>query len=139
MSKTVRDVMTKQPVVLNSDATVKDAAKAMSEHHIGSVVVMERGSPCGIVTDRDITVRAVAAGSDVSRMRLGEICSKSLASVSPDQSVEDAINLMKSKDIKRVLVMSDHTLEGIISLGDLTARGEGEDIQQDLSRAKPNS
>jgi CBS domain-containing protein len=139
MAKTVRDVMTKEPVVLDSDASVRDAAKAMSDRHIGTVVVMEKGTPCGIITDRDITVRAVATGGDPSRMKLGEICSKSFASVRPDQSVEDAINLMKSKDIKRVVVMSDHKLEGILSLGDLNARGEGKDVHEDLSRARPNN
>jgi CBS domain-containing protein len=139
MAKTVRDVMTKEPVAMSSDATVAEAAKAMSEHRIGSVVVMNEGSPYGIVTDRDITVRAVATGSDPSTLKLADICTKALAAVRPDQSVDDAIKIMKSHDVKRVVVMTDHNLEGIVSLGDLTARGEGEDVQADISRAEPNN
>jgi CBS domain-containing protein len=139
MARSVRDVMTKNPVALSSDSSVRDAAKAMSDHRIGTVVVMEKDKPCGIVTDRDITVRAVATGSDPSKTRLSEICSQSLAAVRSDQSVEDAIQVMKSHDVKRVVVMSDSKLEGIISLADLTRIGEGEDVQDDISRAEPNN
>jgi CBS domain-containing protein len=139
LAKTVSDVMTKNPVALSSDSTVIDAAKAMSDFHIGSVVVMEKDKPCGIVTDRDITVRAVATGSDPSKTKLGDICTHDLAAVRPDQSVEDAIQVMKSHDVKRVVVMTDSKLEGIVSLGDLASRGIDEDVQDDISRAEPNS
>src|SRR5947208_13501656 len=139
MAKTVRDVMTKDPVSMSSDSSVTQAAKAMSDFKIGSVVVMEKDMPCGIVTDRDITVRAVATGSDPSKTRLSDICSRSLAAVRPDQSVDDAIQVMKSHDVKRVVVMTGSRLEGIVSLGDLTSRGEGEDVQDDISRAEPNN
>jgi CBS domain-containing protein len=111
----------------------------MCDFRIGSVIVMEEDSPCGIVTDRDITVRAVATGSDPSTTLLADICTPDLAAVRPDQPVDDAIQLMKSHDIKRVVVMTGSQLEGIVSLGDLTARGEGEDVQSDISRAEPNN
>ncbi|HKC19676.1 MAG TPA: CBS domain-containing protein [Candidatus Dormibacteraeota bacterium] len=137
--KTVRDVMTKNPVSMSADSSVVDAAKAMSDFRIGSVVVMERDKPCGIVTDRDITVRAVATGSDPKSTKLSDICSHDLAAVQPDQSVDDAIKMMKSHDVKRVVVMSESKLEGIVSLGDLTARDQGEDVQKDISKAEPTS
>jgi CBS-domain-containing membrane protein len=66
MAKTVRDVMTKNPVALSADSSVTDAAKAMSDHHIGTVVVMEMDRPSGIVTDRDITLRDVLPGAVLS-------------------------------------------------------------------------
>jgi CBS domain-containing protein len=139
MVKTVADVMTKNPVAMSSDSSVLEAAKAMSDFRIGSVVVMEKDRPSGIVTDRDITVKAVATGGDPSKTTLGEICSHDLAAVRPDQSIEDAIKVMKSHDVKRVVVMTDSKLEGIVSLGDLTSRGLGEDVQDDLSKAEPNN
>lgn len=139
MGNTVRDVMTKDPVALSSDSSVTEAAKAMKDFRIGSVVVMEKDKPYGIVTDRDITVRAVATGSDPAKTTLAEICSHDLAAVRPDQSVEDAIQVMKSHDVKRVVVMTDSKLEGIVSLGDLASRGVDEDLQDDLSRAEPNN
>jgi CBS domain-containing protein len=139
MGNTVRDVMTKDPVALSSDSSVTEAAKAMKDFRIGSVVVMDKDKPYGIVTDRDITVRAVATGSDPAKTTLAEICSHDLAAVRPDQSVEDAIQVMKSHDVKRVVVMTDSKLEGIVSLGDLASRGVDEDLQDDLSRAEPNN
>lgn len=139
MAKKVSDVMTKDPVAMRADETVADAAKAMSDMRIGTVVVMDMDRPVGIVTDRDITVRAVASGKDPSTTRLADIASRDLAAVRPDQSVDDAVQMMKSHDIKRLVVMSDSKLEGILSLGDLTMRGEGEDVQKDISRAEPNN
>ena len=139
MAKTVADVMTKDPVAMSADSSVVEAAKAMSDFRIGSVVVMEMDKPCGIVTDRDIAVKAVATGGDPSTTRLADICSRDLAAVRPDQSVDDAVKVMKSHDVKRVLVMTDSKLEGIVSLGDLTSRGMGEDVQDDLSKAEPNN
>jgi CBS domain-containing protein len=131
--------MTRNPVTLSADSPVIDAAKAMKDMKIGTVVVMQDDKPCGIVTDRDITVRAVASGSDPSQTRLGDICSHELAAVRPDQSVDDARQMMKSHDVKRVLVMSDQKLEGIVSLGDLSRKGEGEGVHKDISRAEPNN
>jgi CBS domain-containing protein len=102
-------------------------------------VVTEGGSPCGIVTDRAIILRAVATERDPKAVTLRDICSKTIAAVRPEQPLDDAIALMKSHDVKRVLVMSDRGLAGIVSLGDLTARGVAEDVQEDLSRAEPNN
>ena len=139
MAKTVRDVMTRNPVSMPCDASVTQAAKAMSDHRIGAVVVMDRDTPLGIVTDRDITVRTVATGNDPAGTKLADICSKDVAAVHPDQPVDDAIEIMKSHDIKRVLVIDERRLEGIVTLGDLTARGEGDDVHRDISRSEPNN
>lgn len=139
MVNSIQQVMTKDPIVLRSDASVAQAAMAMKDHWIGAVVVMENGRPCGIITDRDITVRAVAVGKDPSRTPIADVCSRAIASVAPAQSIDDAIKVMKSRDVKRVLVMSGDQLAGIVSLGDLAARGEASDVQLDLSRAEPNN
>ena len=139
MAKTVSDVMTRDPVAMSSGASVKEAAKAMSDMRIGTVVVMEGDKPCGIVTDRDITVRAVATGSDPMSTKLADICSHDIAAVRPDQSVDDAMQMMKSHDVKRVLVMTDSKLMGIVSLADLSRMGKGDDVQKDISKAEPNN
>jgi CBS domain-containing protein len=138
MAKTVGEVMTRNPVALSADSSVVDAARAMSDMRIGTVVVMDGNKPCGIVTDRDITVRAIATGSDPATTKLADISSKDLAVVRPDQSVDDAMQMMKAHDVKRVLVMSESRLEGIVSLGDLAREGDGENVVEDISRAEPN-
>jgi CBS domain-containing protein len=137
MAKTVGEVMTRNPVALSADSSVVDAARAMSDMRIGTVVVMDGNKPCGIVTDRDITVRAIATGSDPATTKLADISSKDLA-VRPDQSVDDAMQMMKAHDVKRVLVISESRLEGIVSLGDLAREGDGENVVEDISRAEPN-
>lgn len=139
LAKTVREVMTKTPISMSADTSVTQAAKAMSDRHVGSVVVMVKDKPLGIVTDRDIAVRAVARRSDLSNTRLADICSMEIAAGRPDQSVDDAIKVMKSHDVKRVLVIDNSKLEGIVSLGDLTAHAHGDELQLDLSRARPNN
>lgn len=143
MAKTVADVMTRNPVTMSSDTSVVDAARAMSDMRIGTVVVMDGATLRGIVTDRDITVRAVATGGDPQKTRLADICSKAIAAVTVDQSIDEAVQMMKSHDVKRVLVMSSGGLEGILSLSDLARAGAGQelqqDVQEDISRAEPNS
>jgi len=92
-----------------------------------------------MLTDRDITVRAVATGSDPAKTKLADICSHDIAAVRPDQTVDDAVQMMKSHDVKRVLVMDDSKIEGIVSLGDLSRLGKDQDVQEDISRAEPNN
>lgn len=122
---TVGQVMTRDAIVMNDKASVVQAAKAMSERQIGAVVVMEEGRPCGIVTDRDITVRAVATGKDPSSTPIGDICTREIATVTPDQSIDDALAAMKAHGVRRVLVMvGGDQLAGIVSLGDLEALDE---------------
>jgi CBS domain-containing protein len=139
MAKTVAEVMTRDPVSMDGKEPVTKAAAAMRDQGIGTVVVMTNGAPCGVVTDRDIAVKAVASGKDPSKMTLDEICSNSVVAVSPDQSVDDAVQVMKSHDVKRVLVMEDKKLTGIISLGDLASRSMEGDLERDLSRSRPNN
>ena len=139
MAKTVSDVMTRDPVAMDGKEPVTKAAAAMRDHGIGTVVVTTAGIPCGVVTDRDIAVKAVATGSDPSKMTLEQICSKSVVAVSPSQSIDDAVQVMKSHDIKRVLVIEGEHLKGIVSLGDLALRSLEGDLERDLSRAEPNN
>jgi len=139
MTNTVAEVMTRNPVAMDAKDPVTKAAAAMRDRGIGTVVVMTDGSPCGVVTDRDITVKAVATGRDPSKMPLEQICSDRIVAVTPDQSVEDAVRVMKSHDVKRVLVMEGKELKGIVSLGDLASRSLEGDLERDLSRAKPNN
>lgn len=139
MVMTVQQVMTTDPIVMSSDSSASQAARIMSDRQIGTVVVMDHGRPFGMVTDRDITLRVVAAGKDPSVTAIAEICSREIASVRPDQPIDDATKVMKSHDVKRILVMADDRVAGIISLGDLAARGEGSEVQPDLSQADPNN
>ena len=138
MAQTVREVMTESPVSLEDSATVLDAARAMREGDFGSVIVMKGGSICGVVTDRDIVVRAVAEGHDPKSAKLAEICRGGVITVMPEQSVDEVAKLMREKAIRRVPVVEHGRVIGIVSLGDLAVEGDEGPVLTDISAAPPN-
>ena len=139
MSKKVKDVMSASPIGLEDTASLVDAARAMREGDFGSVVVMKSGSVCGVVTDRDIVVRAVAEGKDPKSVKLSEICSEHVVTVSPDQSVDEAAELMRDKAVRRVPVVEKGRLVGIVSLGDLAKEKDEGAALAEISSAPPNN
>lgn len=135
----VRELIRKPPVKVSSTSPVQEAARRMRDDDVGAVIVEEDGKPYGIVTDRDIAVRAVAQGLNVLIAPVASICSKELATVSPDDDIESAIQLMLDKALRRVLVVdSQNAPVGIVSLGDLAiARGASSVLGQ-ISSAPAN-
>jgi CBS domain-containing protein len=138
-TKTLRDVMSAQPVTLSSAATVLEAARCMQERDIGDVVVMDGDRVSGIVTDRDIVIRAVAQGLDPSSCRVSDVCSGDVATLSPDDTIKRAVDLMKQKAIRRIPVVDDGRPVGIVSIGDLAIEANGEKALADISAAPANS
>src|SRR4030088_3231018 len=105
MTQTIREIMTPRPVTLEDSATVFDAARVMRDANIGDVIVVKGGSVRGVVTDRDIVVRAVADGRDPKSVKLGEIFTTDVVTVTPDDSVDIVVALMRDKAIRRVPVV----------------------------------
>ncbi len=93
----VRDFMTTGVVALEADAPLQAAGAAMRDSDVGSVVVMRSGEVVGIVTDRDIVVRAVAEARDMTATKLGDICTDAVITVDPDDPVETPIRLMRDR------------------------------------------
>lgn len=123
MAQSIREVMTKDPITLDSGATIIEAARAMKDSDVGNVIVLDAGKICGIVTDRDITVRAVAEGRDAEGTKLGDICSRDVTTLSPDDTVDDALRLMREKAIRRLPVVENDQPVGIVALGDIASDG----------------
>lgn len=124
-AKTIGEVMTKEVVTLPPTASLAEAAKQMKSHDIGAVIVLDDRRVTGIVTDRDIVVRAVAEGKDPSGTDLADVLSSDVATVSPDDDIEKAVELMREKALRRLPVVEDGKPVGILSLGDLALdRGE---------------
>jgi CBS domain-containing protein len=140
MGATLQQVMTPNPTTCSATTTVGDAARFMRDSDIGDVLVERDGKLCGIVTDRDIVVRAVAEGRDPMSTPLGDICSRDLTTLSPDDSVKDAVKLMRDKALRRLPIAdSSGKAVGIVSLGDLAIEGDGESALADISAASPNN
>jgi CBS domain-containing protein len=116
-----------------------DAAKRMKDRNIGDVIVLDGAVVCGVVTDRDIVVRAVAEGRDPKSTTLGEICSRELVTVGPDDSVKDAVKLMREHALRRIPVLDGYNPVGIISIGDLAIERDAGSALADISSAAPNT
>jgi CBS domain-containing protein len=120
MEITVETIMVRDVITIGKNETVADAAKAMSENNIGAIVVVEDGSPEGIVTERDFVKRMAAKGG--MEMRIGEIMSSPVVSVPQDTPIPDALELMAKKRIRRLPVVEDGRLVGVVTSRDLFPR-----------------
>ena len=139
MAQRVREIMTGNPVSLPKDATVVDAARLMRDEDIGDVIVTDGERATGIVTDRDIVVRAVAEGHAPESVRLEQVGSDGLTAVSPDDPVESAIKIMREQAVRRVPVVEDGKPVGIVSIGDLAIERDPDSALADISAAEPNT
>lgn len=137
--QTIRELMTADPVVLDASATVSDAARAMKARDVGDVLVRSEGKLCGIVTDRDLVIRAFAGDPQgAARRTLGEICTRDITAVAPDAEVDEAIRLMREKAVRRIPVIEGDRPLGIVSLGDLAIARDRESALADISAAPPS-
>lgn len=139
MPELVKDVMTKNPVTLSADSTVADAAREMRRADVGPIVVLDEKKVFGIVTDRDIVVRAIAEGKDPGSTRLRAICTEDLATLEPDSPLGAAISLMEQKAVRRVPVLENGRPVGIVSLGDLAIERDPRSVLGKISQAPPNN
>jgi CBS domain-containing protein len=121
MAQKVRDLMTPEPVTLPLDAPLTEAARLMRDREIGGVLITQGGRLCGLLTDRDIVVRAVAEGRDLTGTRLDEVCSAGIVTVSPDDGADAALRIMRERCVRRLPVIVDGRPVGIVSIGDLTS------------------
>ena len=139
MAQQIRELMTPNPVALPGTASVHEAARAMRDADIGDVIVIENDRVCGIVTDRDIVVRTLAEARDPATTTLADICSHPLLSVSPTDSVEEAVRLMRTYALRRLPVVEGGQPVGIVSLGDLAVERDPGSALGDISAAPPNT
>jgi len=102
-----------------SDETVSDAAETMREENVGSLVVVEKDEPVGIVTDRDITVRVVSEGRDPGATTVGDVMTEDLVVVNAHDEISDLIETLDAADVRRMPVVDDGEIAGIVTLDDI--------------------
>ena len=138
--QTVKDVMTTNVVYLPSDTTIADAARTMREQDIGDVVVADGETLAGVLTDRDIVVRAVAERRDTDTTTVGQVMTPDLVTVRADDTIQQAALLMRDKAVRRLLVCDDDGgLVGVVSIGDLAERIDPDSVLGGISAAEPNN
>jgi CBS domain-containing protein len=116
---TVADVMTPGVESTTSTDALRDAARSMREGDFGSMPVVDDGRLVGMLTDRDIVVRGVAQGLDPTTCRVGDVASREPVTVAPDQDLDDAIELMARHRVRRLPVVADGRLVGVVSQADV--------------------
>jgi CBS domain-containing protein len=125
----IADVMTRQPRVIQPDATVADAASMMRQLDVGSLPVCDGTRLIGMLTDRDITIRATADGRDPHLTPVREVMSPGVAWANEDDPVEAAARIMREHRIRRLPIVDDrHSLVGVVSLGDLAVDVRDDDL-----------
>lgn len=136
MARNVRDVMKSDPITFDANASIRDVAKTMRDRDIGAVLVTDDGKLRGIVTDRDLVIRALADGSiDVN---VGTIASHDhIVTVGPDHDIDEARDLMRDNAVRRIPVVENDRAIGILSLGDLAIEKEPKSVLGQVSAAPP--
>jgi CBS domain-containing protein len=119
MVKNVRDAMTENPRSIGVSASVVEAARLMREEHIGSLPITEDERLVGMITDRDITTRVVAEAADPKTTSVGDVYSRDLISVEPDNDLEEALQLMSRHQVRRLPVVENERLVGIVAQADI--------------------
>lgn len=139
MTQHVRDVMTADLVTVEPKTSVQTVARMMRDENIGAVLVTEGERLRGLVSDRDLVVRAVAEGGDPDRTTVAQACSDDLVTVGPDDDLVEAVKVMREHSVRRVPVVDQerHPV-GIVSIGDLAMERDPESALGDISAARPN-
>ncbi len=124
----VREIMTAEVETAEPDTTLDEIATMMRDGDVGAIPVLEDDELVGIVTDRDIVVRYIAEGKDPAETTVDEVLSEELESASPDMDVEAAADIMSRRQIRRLPVVEENRLVGIVSLGDIAVKHADEQV-----------
>ena len=129
----VREVMTDNPRCVTPETPVSEAAELMASEDVGSLPILEGDKLTGIVTDRDIVIRAVAKKKDPQGMPVRDVASRNLVTVRPDDDLSEALKLMASNQVRRLPVVDEEDrLVGVVAQADVAKEGKEKDVGQML-------
>jgi CBS domain-containing protein len=135
----VREVMTEDVLTVRQEESLAEAARLMRDADVGAVVVVDATAVRGMLTDRDIVVRAVAADLDPAVTSVGEAVTHDLVAVSPDDDIETAAELMRTHVVRRLPVLDGERLVGVVALGDLAVERDRDSVLGGISAEEPNN
>ena len=117
----IRDIMEKDVITIENDKTAQDAAKIIAEKDISFLVIMNEGSPQGVLSESDFVRKIAAEDKKASEIKISEIMSYKFRSVGPTTTIEDAIQKMLNNNIRRLIIIDDEKLVGVITQTDLAS------------------
>ncbi len=127
----IKEIMSKDVACLNPEDSIEKAAQLMKQYNVGSIPVCSSHMITGIVTDRDITLRSVASGQDSEQRKVSDIMTSNPIVGNPEMDVHDAAKIMSEEQIRRLPIVENNTLVGIVSLGDISLEPILSDNAQD--------
>jgi len=130
MGKSVKDAMTADVKVARPSQSLSDAASLMKEEDVGSVPVVDGERLVGVLTDRDIVVRGIADGSDPRSVQVGDIASRDIVTVRPDDDLDEALRLMGQHQVRRLPVVDEGQLVGVLAQADVAHEAKDKDVGQ---------
>ncbi len=138
MGQSIRELMTKDVVTSPPGTSVAEASRLMRDEDIGDIVVVDEDTVIGLVTDRDIVIRAMAEGRSPTETTVGDIASREIATVGPNDDVAEVVRTMRSQAVRRIPVVEDGRPVGVVSIGDLAIERDSDSALADISAAPPN-
>jgi CBS domain-containing protein len=130
VGKSVKDAMTSDVKTATPSLSLTDAAKLMKQEDVGSVPVVDGERLIGMLTDRDIVVRGIADGSDPHAVKAGDIASRDVVTVRPDDDLDDALRLMAQHQVRRLPVVEDGHLVGVVAQADVAHEAKEKAVGQ---------
>lgn len=135
----IRELMTEPAIRISPEETVAVAARMLTHYNIGSLPVCAGdGRVCGVVTDRDLVTRCLAAGEDARRVTVGQVMTRNVITARPDMEGAVAAALMGRQQVRRLPVLEGGRLCGMVSLGDIAEQEQGYDAAQALAEISSN-
>jgi CBS domain-containing protein len=128
MGKRIREVMTPSPETVEPGQAVAEAAKLMKQADVGMIPVVQEGQLSGTVTDRDIVLRVIAEGKSPASTTVGEIASGQVVTVDPEQELEEALELMAKHQVRRLPVVENGRLIGVLAQADVAREGDEREV-----------
>jgi CBS domain-containing protein len=139
MGKSVRDAMTENPRSIGASTSVVEAARLMREQDIGSLPITDDEKLVGMITDRDITTRVVAEAADPTSTSVEDVYSRDLVSVEPDEDLDEALQLMARHQVRRLPVVENGRLVGIVAQADIALKDNDKTAQLVEAISEPSA
>ena len=138
MVQKVHEVMTRAPVTVDRQANLAEAARLMRDRDIGNLIVMDNNKLHGVLTDRDIVVRAAADARDLKSTSVDEVCSKDIVDIGANDDADQAVMVMRARSVRRVPVTDGGKLVGVVALSDMAVERDDKSALAGISTAQPN-
>lgn len=138
MAQKVSEIMTPAPVSLRSGQSTAEAARAMRDHGIGDVLIVDDEHLTGLITDRDIVVRTIADGRDPGQTACADVCSVNPVTAEPNDDADIAVQRMREGGVRRIPVVENGHPVGVLSIGDMAIERDERSVLADISARAPN-